>query len=96
MGATNNGAAFLKTMRVLYVHEQFGAFGGAEANVLSTANGLQRRGHAVALAHGAATGRPGPSWGEVFATRFPKPSYRYSIVPPDEVTVVSRRRGSNP
>ena len=34
-------------MRLLFVHERFGAFGGAEANVLVTAHELRRRGHTL-------------------------------------------------
>lgn len=58
-------------MRLLFVHERFGAFGGAEANVLSTATELKRRGHSVAILHGAATGREEAAWQEVFAERYP-------------------------
>lgn len=57
-------------MRVLYVHEQFGAFAGAEANVLATGSALARRGHAVALAHQTATRLQEEPWRETFARRF--------------------------
>ncbi|HEY1847615.1 MAG TPA: glycosyltransferase, partial [Opitutaceae bacterium] len=43
-------------MRVLFVHERFGALGGAEANILLTAQELKRRAHCVAIAHGPGTG----------------------------------------
>src|SRR5437868_311962 len=49
-------------MRLLFVHERFGALGGAEANVLLTATELKRRGHIVGLLHGAPTGREEPAW----------------------------------
>jgi glycosyltransferase involved in cell wall biosynthesis len=57
-------------MRLLFVHERLGAFGGAEANVLQTATELTRREHAVALVHGARTGRGEAAWTETFAERF--------------------------
>jgi len=58
-------------MRLLFVHERIGAFGGAEANVLVTAEELRRRGHAVALAHGRGTNHGDTEWREVFSPRFP-------------------------
>jgi len=58
-------------MKLLFVHERIGALGGAEANVLLTASELRRRGHAVALAHGAGTDRGEAEWCETFAERFP-------------------------
>lgn len=56
-------------MRLLFVHERFGAFGGAEANVLLTATELKRRGHSLALLHGAATGQHEAAWHEAFPDR---------------------------
>lgn len=53
-------------MRLLFAHERFGAFGGAEANVLATASELARRGHVVGLLHGPGTGRDESAWGGVF------------------------------
>jgi len=38
-----------KQMKLLFVHQNLGAFGGAEANILLTARELQPRGHNVAL-----------------------------------------------
>jgi glycosyltransferase involved in cell wall biosynthesis len=57
-------------MRLLFVHEKIGSFGGAEANVLVTATELSRRGHTVALAHGRGTNAGETEWREVFAHRF--------------------------
>lgn len=57
-------------MRLLFVHERFGALGGAEANVLLTATELKRRGWTVGLAHGAPTGKEEARWSEIFAERF--------------------------
>src|SRR6266542_4426841 len=58
-------------MRVLFVHERFGALAGAEANVLTTATELKRRGHAVGILHGPGTGRAEADWEETFRDRFP-------------------------
>lgn len=58
-------------MRVLFVHERLGSLGGAEANVLVTATEFRRRGHEVALAHGAGTSRGEAEWNETFSQRFP-------------------------
>ncbi|HVS52565.1 MAG TPA: glycosyltransferase family 4 protein [Opitutaceae bacterium] len=58
-------------MRLLFVHERYGAFGGAEANVLLTAGELKRRGHSLALLHGAHTGKQEAAWDETFERRFP-------------------------
>lgn len=57
-------------MRLLFVHERIGALGGAEANVLVTADEFRRRGHSVGLAHGRGTNHGEAEWQEVFAERF--------------------------
>jgi hypothetical protein len=57
-------------MRLLFVHERMGALGGAETNILVTADELRRRGHDVALAFGEMTGRDDAGWSEIFAERF--------------------------
>lgn len=56
-------------MRLLFVHDRFGALGGAEANVLLTATELKRRGHTLGLLHGPGTGREEAAWRGVFADR---------------------------
>jgi|HubBroStandDraft_1064217.scaffolds.fasta_scaffold116583_1 glycosyltransferase involved in cell wall biosynthesis len=58
-------------MRLLFVHERIGAFGGAEVNILLTAQELRKRGHRVGLAHGSGGSATDPEWLEVFADRFP-------------------------
>ena len=58
-------------MRILYVHERYGALGGAEANVVITATELARRGHAIGILHGPSTGRGLADWDAAFASRFP-------------------------
>lgn len=60
-------------MRLLFVHEKFGALGGAEANVLLTATEFKRRGHTLAILHGPSTGREIDAWRSVFAERFALP-----------------------
>jgi len=62
-------------MRLLFVHERFGAFGGAEANVLVTATELRRRGHTLAILHGASTGKDEAPWVETFTERFALPPH---------------------
>jgi glycosyltransferase involved in cell wall biosynthesis len=58
-------------MRLLFVHDRFGALGGAETNVLLTATELKQRGHDVGVLHGAATGKEENAWSTTFAERFP-------------------------
>ncbi len=58
-------------MKTLFVHERFGAFGGAEANIGFTAAELRRRGHGVGLLHGPATGQGEPAWRETFSPCYP-------------------------
>jgi glycosyltransferase involved in cell wall biosynthesis len=57
-------------MRLLFVHDRFGALAGAEVNVLLTANELQRRGHQITLVHGPATGKDEQTWRDAFPQRF--------------------------
>ncbi|MDO8543316.1 MAG: glycosyltransferase family 4 protein [Opitutaceae bacterium] len=61
-------------MRLLFVHERFGAFGGAEANVLVTGAELKRRGHALGLLHGATTGKEELVWADTFGERHALPA----------------------
>jgi len=58
-------------MRILYVHERFGALAGAEANAHITATELARRGHTIGILHGPATGRGEDAWRATFTERFP-------------------------
>src|SRR5437868_4862568 len=58
-------------MTILFVHEIFGAFGGAETNILATARALKARGHTVGILHGAGTGKETTAWRETFSERFP-------------------------
>ena len=66
-------------MRLLFVHERFGAFAGAEVNLLLTAQEFSRRGHSLAILHGAATGKGEDAWSEVFPDKFPLIGQRASL-----------------
>src|SRR3954470_586076 len=61
-------------MKILFVHDRFGAFGGAESNALLTAAELKRRGHTVGILHGPVTGRGETSWRGTF-------SHFYALAP---------------
>jgi glycosyltransferase involved in cell wall biosynthesis len=68
-------------IKVLFVHELFGALGGAESNILASAIGLQKLGHSVGILHGPITQNQVAAWLETF-------SLRYSMgEPPDAVHV---------
>lgn len=54
-------------MRVLWLHEKAGAFGGAEANVLATARALGERGWTNELVCREATGIASDAWAGVFS-----------------------------
>ncbi|MDF3056460.1 MAG: glycosyltransferase [Rariglobus sp.] len=56
-------------MRLLFVHDRFGALAGAEVNVLLTATELQRRGHNISLVHGPCTGKDEQAWRDTFQRR---------------------------
>ena len=53
-------------MKILFVHEKFGAFGGAEANILATATELKARGHTVGIFHGPHTSKGEADWLSTF------------------------------
>lgn len=58
-------------MKLLYVHERFGALAGAEANAFITAEQLAKRGHEIAILHGPGTGKNEEGWKQVFQQQFP-------------------------
>jgi len=58
-------------MKLLYVHERFGALAGAEANAFITAGQLALRGHEIGILHGPGTGKNEEGWSGVFTSRFP-------------------------
>lgn len=57
-------------MKLLYVHERFGALAGAEANAFITAEQLALRGHQIAILRGPGTSRNEEGWKQVFTQRF--------------------------
>src|SRR3954451_24010678 len=57
-------------MRLLFVHDRFGAMAGAEVNLQLTAAELKNRGHETGLLHGPPTGKGESAWSELFAERF--------------------------
>lgn len=61
-------------MRLLFVHERLGTFGGAEANILATAEALQLRGHTVGLAFGQGASHSETEANRVFPELYPLPS----------------------
>src|SRR5256885_1063281 len=56
-------------MKILFAHQYFGAFGGAETNIHITATELQNRDHDVALLYATETGRGQESWERIFPNR---------------------------
>lgn len=57
-------------MKLLFVHEMAGAFGGAETNLHLTARELGARGHKPALLHRPPSGQAENAWREIFPERF--------------------------
>ena len=58
-------------MRLLFIHDRFGALAGAEVNLQLTAAELKNRGHTTGLLHGPSTGKGEPAWRDLFSERFP-------------------------
>jgi len=61
-------------MKLLFVHKNLGAFGGAEANIHLTAQELQKRGHHSGLLHETATGQGEQDWRIAFPSAFKLPA----------------------
>ncbi len=61
-------------MKILFAHQYFGAFGGAETNIHITASELGKRGHDLALFYVSETGRGQDPWEHIFPTRFRAPT----------------------
>jgi glycosyltransferase involved in cell wall biosynthesis len=57
-------------MKLLYVHERFGALAGAEANAFITAQELGKRGNQIGILHGPGTGKNEDGWKAVFTSRY--------------------------
>jgi glycosyltransferase involved in cell wall biosynthesis len=58
-------------MKILYVHERFGALAGAEANISIVASEMAQRGHTMGILHGPGTGKNEAGWQTIFPNRFP-------------------------
>ena len=58
-------------MKLLFVHNRFGALAGAEANAHITAAELKERGHTVGIIHGPSTGKAEPPGRKHFRSAFP-------------------------
>jgi glycosyltransferase involved in cell wall biosynthesis len=56
-----------QSLRILFVHQRLGAFGGAEANIRITARELRRRGHALSLLWAEGTGKDEPGSRDLFS-----------------------------
>lgn len=56
-------------MKILYVHERYGALAGAEANAFITAQELGARGHQTGILHGPGTGKNEDGWNRAFSER---------------------------
>jgi glycosyltransferase involved in cell wall biosynthesis len=56
-------------MRVLFVHQYYGAMGGAETDILLGARALKACGHSVALLYASRSGMAEDSWEETFSQR---------------------------
>ncbi len=63
-------------MKLLFVHQHLGEFGGAEANLILTATELRRRGHTLALAYRNNTGRNEAGWRAEFQQIYALPITR--------------------
>jgi len=61
-------------MKLLFVHQHFGAWGGAETNIQTTARELKRRGHALSLLYAEPTGRNEEAWHDLFPQTFVLPA----------------------
>jgi glycosyltransferase involved in cell wall biosynthesis len=57
-------------MKVLFVHERLGSFGGAESNIVAVAQAFRERGHEVAILHGPGTGQGEEKWRQTFNAHF--------------------------
>ncbi|HEX4085838.1 MAG TPA: glycosyltransferase family 4 protein [Chthoniobacteraceae bacterium] len=53
-------------MRILFVHDIAGNFGGAESNLYDTADGLRRRGHTIGLLAHRGSGKGEAAWQALF------------------------------
>jgi len=59
--------ASFEPLRILFVHERRGDFGGAESNIRVTATALAQRGHETGLYHGEKSGQALDLWDDAFS-----------------------------
>jgi len=69
-----------ETLRILFVHQRLGAFGGAEANIRITARELKRRGHSLSLLWAEGTGKDEPGCRASFTECHPLPAQTSRLV----------------
>lgn len=72
-GANNkmmNESGTVAGMKLLFVHQTLGEFGGAEVNIRLTARTLKARGHTPALLFAQTSGRNEAHWSEIFTPRY--------------------------
>lgn len=55
-------------MKIAWLHEKLGSWGGAESNVLASALALRNRGHENHLLHRGGTGRGEEAWADAFSS----------------------------
>src|SRR5258705_13529977 len=58
-------------MKLLFVHDRFGSFGGAESNIAAVAQAFREKGHRTAILHGPGTGQGEERWRQIFEHRQP-------------------------
>jgi glycosyltransferase involved in cell wall biosynthesis len=73
-------------MKILFVHERLGAFGGAEANIFLAATELESRGHTLGFLHGPGTGKNESAWEKLFPSRF-----SFGAAPTESTTAAIRQ-----
>ncbi|MCI0745742.1 MAG: glycosyltransferase family 4 protein [Verrucomicrobia subdivision 3 bacterium] len=61
-------------MKLLFAHDRFGSFGGAESNIAATAEALRARGHTLAILHGPRTHQGEARWRSTFHHCFEVPT----------------------
>jgi glycosyltransferase involved in cell wall biosynthesis len=58
-------------MKLLFVHDRFGSFGGAESNIAAVAQAFREKGHRTAILHGSGTAQGEERWRQIFEQRHP-------------------------
>ncbi len=66
-------------MKILFVHNRFGAWAGAESNLFEVASAFRRRGHELGLVHGEPTGKGVLEWHNLFPVHFPAAGHAATI-----------------